>query len=156
MATVHGDNLIFQSCRTVIDAQMDAMKTAMDTAVDDPRPSAIYNTHEVVKMSLPAISVDLDSVEKDESELARKTGAGGEVVTKYHVTLEIRAHTAFENGSHDKVKIARLLNSVNNWLETHRDITTLDTSNVNYLIMKFLKPGPEKSLEKELFIGRIS
>ncbi len=139
MATVYGDNSIFETIRTAFYDQLELLKTAMEGAGSDPLPLAVYNRHEIIKTTLPAYSVDILSIEKGETMQLRKAEAGGIIQSTYFVACSIRAHTDFFEGYRDTVKIAQLLNSVNNWFEIHRDLNSEInvTDVVNFLFLTF-------------------
>lgn len=156
MATVHGDNLIFQSCRTAIFTLLEALKTAMENASTDPLPLAVYNTHDQVKMTLPAYSVDFDGVVDDGDGRVRglkPEGAGTIVDGRYPLQVSIRTHTAFQGEYRDLVKLARLQNSVNNYMQTHRAFTAIDASGVQFMISNFENVTMDNDFEESLTIG---
>lgn len=132
MAIIHGDNQIFEDCRLALKTLMDELKTAMDTDSDDPRPAAVYDGHEQMKMSLPAISVDfLGLINDGKARIQGRAAGAGQIVVRYPLLGEIRMHTDYRDGYRDNIKLARLLNSVNNWIETHRDFSAdLDSGDV--------------------------
>ena len=153
MATIHGDNVIFQSCRTAIYDLLVLLDADMDTDVDDPRFSAVYNTHEVVKMSLPAASVDFDGIE-DMLEVIGSIGSG-QIVGRYPIVCSVRVHTAYTNGFRDMIKLARLLNSVNNYLNVNRDFgTAIDAStNVRFQISEIGEVVMDEEYDESFTIG---
>ena len=118
MATIHGNNTIVDDIKTNLYNLMDALKTAMESAGDSPRPAAVYNGHEQIIMTLPAISVDIDSIEVLN---ARGISAGGNVDYFKVFSCSIRVHTDFEGGYPDNLKILRLLISISNYIETNAD-----------------------------------
>lgn len=136
MGIIYGDNEILENCVGAIKAEMDSLLTAMVS--DDPKPAAVYNGHEQVKAILPAITVGLGTAEKRfPDEGLMKAGANSEITITYEVGVEIRIHTAYHRQYRDRVKIRRLLNSINNWIETHRDIGAVieETANVSFLFL---------------------
>ncbi len=153
MATIHGDNVIFQSSRTAIYDLLVLLKTAMDSAVDDPRPSAVYNTHDVVKMSLPAVSVDFDGAE-DVEEVIGSTDSG-QITVRYEILCSVRVHTAFSNGFRNMIKLGRLLNSVNNYFNTNRNFhTAIDAStNVRFQISEIGEVVMDEEYDESFTIG---
>lgn len=158
MAIIHGDNELFENCVGAIKAEMDSLYTAMVAADDDPRPAAVYEGHEQTKASLPAITVGLAGVEKRAPEdRLRKAASGGEIETVYEVAIEIRIHTAYHRQYRDRIKIRRLMNSVNNWLETHIDIGTVinETANVKYLFSTTGTMVLDEEFPESLTIGGI-
>ena len=116
MALIHGDNTVFENTVTAMKGLMDNLKTAMDSAGDDPRPSAIYDTHNRHSVAFPSISVGIYSASVLESEAG--IGNAGEIALPMRITCEIRIHLDYENGYMDKVKFWRLANSVMNYLTT--------------------------------------
>lgn len=155
MATIHGDNLIFQTCRTALYDAMVDMKAAMDTDSDDPKPSAIYDDHDQVKMSLPAVSADFVGVIDEGDRIEGRQAGVGDIVVRYPLLCEIRVHVAYEGGYRDRVKLARLLNSVNNWIETHRDFSSdIDAgTNVFFQVTDVMEITTDDEFEESLTIG---
>lgn len=154
MATIHGDNVVFQACRTALYDAMVDMLAAMSS--DDPKPAAIYNTHDQVKMILPAVSADFVGVIDDGDDRVEGRSAGtGDIVVRYPLLCEIRVHTAYEGGYRDLVKLARLLNSVNNWIETHRDFSSdLDAgTNVYFQLTEVPEITTDDDFEESMTIG---
>ncbi len=156
MATVHGDNVVFQSCRTVLYDQMVLMLAAMVTDDDDPRPGAIYNTHDQIKMILPAVTTDfVEVIDDGEPRVLGRDAGAGDIVVRYPLLCEIRVHTAYEGGYRDMVKLARLLNSVNNWIETNRDFSSaIDAgTNVFFQVTEVPEITTDNEFEESLTIG---
>lgn len=155
MATVLGDNLIFESVRTTIFSLLDALKTAMENASTDPLPLAVYNTHDQVKMTLPAYSVDFNGVVNDGDGRVKgiKATGSGIILGRYPLVVSIRTHTAFQGEFRDRVKLARLLNSVNNYMQTHRDLTAMNTACVQFMVTNFEPITMDNEFEESLTIG---
>lgn len=156
MATIHGDNVIFQSSRTALYDAMVDMLAAMVTDGDDPRPGAIYNTHDQVKMTLPAVSAEfVGVVDGGEPRIIGRDAGAGDIVVHYALLCEIRVHTAYEGGYRDLVKLARLLNSVNNWIETNRDFSSdIDAgTNVHFQLTEVPEITTDDEFEESMTIG---
>lgn len=156
MAIIHGDNQIFEDCRAALKNLMDELKSAMDTDSDDPRPAAVYDGHEQVKMNLPAISVDfLGLIDDGVNRILGRSAGVGQIVVRYPLAGEIRIHTDYRGGYRDNIKLARLLNSVNNWIETHRDFSAdIDSgSTVFFQLTKVLSVTMNDEFSESLTIG---
>lgn len=156
MATIHGDNIIFQACRTALYDAMIDMQAAMVTDGDEPRPYSVFNTHDQVKMTLPAVTADFVGVIDDgEPRVLGRDAGAGDIVVRYPLLCDIRVHTAYEGGYRDLVKLGRLLNSVNNWIETHRDFSTdIDAgTNVYFQLTEVPEITTDNNFEESMTIG---
>ncbi|UCE65931.1 MAG: hypothetical protein JSU85_13920 [Candidatus Zixiibacteriota bacterium] len=154
MATVYGDNKIFESCRTAVYNLLDALKTAMEEAGTDPALAAVYSGHEQIKMTLPAASADFEGIIDDGG--GRYHGSKAEVAghiinARYPILISVRVHTDYQDGYRDKVKLARLLNSVNNYLWTHKP--SIDASGVVKLIHHVGEVTTDDVFQESLTIG---
>ncbi len=154
MATVYGDNLIFESCRTAVYTLLGALKTAMDGAGTSPTLAAVYSGHEQIKMTLPAVSVDFEGIADDGGGRyhGSKAKVPGHIINaRYPILLSVRVHTDYQGGYRDKVKLARLLNSVNNYLWTHKP--SIDVSGVVKLIHHVGEVTMDDEFAESLTIG---
>ncbi len=120
MALVYGDNQIFEDTRSAIKTLMDSLRTAM--ASDSPKLEGVYDGHLQVKMSLPSVSIDFDGFQAVGNQSGRSAGVGSAITETYIVRISLRVHTAYDIDSIDGVKLSRLMNSVNNYIMTHRKL----------------------------------
>lgn len=120
MATTYGDNKIYEDIRDALYNQMEAMRLAM--ASDSPKPAAVYSTHGVVKMTLPAISIGFESVSLRGEETGRSAGASPAIRQTYDFNYQIRVHTDFRGGHLQRTTLMRLLNSISNYITSHDNI----------------------------------
>jgi hypothetical protein len=85
-------------------------------ASDSPKISYAYKGHNTVPVLLNGVTVDFDGVNPI------LTGKATGDVIDYHILVSVRIHTDYAGGYCDGEKVARLLNSVDNYLNTHRDL----------------------------------
>ena len=121
MPVIYGDNQIIEDIRSVLYAQAEGLRIVMAVGYA-PFPAAVYNSHEQVKMSLPALSVGIVAAELQGEMTGRGVGVGPAVRQTYRVSCDIRIHTDYEGGYRDEVKISRLVNSMANWLTSHDNL----------------------------------
>ena len=148
MATIHGDNIMLDQIRAELYAQMSALKTAMVAANVSPRPAAIYDSHEQIFMSLPAISIGLIEVVIDAGDIGRSRAASGSLTKIYELTWDIRVHSDYRDGYLDGITVSRLLNSIMNWFAVYEN---LNLSELLYHEITELKTA--ESFEESLTIG---
>lgn len=117
MGIVYGDNQLFEDIRIGLYNQMNSLKTAM--AGDSPRPLAVYDNHEILNPQYPSISVGVNAVD---SEGGEHTALDVSSHQDYVFKAEIRVHMQYEEREFDEINCLRLLNSINNWIETHRTV----------------------------------
>lgn len=122
MPVIYGDNQIIEDIRIELYDQMVALRAAMVAGSTAPLPAAIYNSHEQVKMTLPAISVGINDVQLQGELVGRSAAGSGAVKQIYTISCDIRVHTDYEGGYLDQVTLTRLLNSVSNWLTSHDNL----------------------------------
>jgi len=115
MSIVYGDNQLFEDARIGLYDQMVALMNAM--VGDDPKPAAIYDNHQILNPEYPSISVDVQLIENEEEE---HTSLDVSALQDYQFNAEIRIHMEYEEREFDEIACLRLLNSINNWIETHR------------------------------------
>lgn len=120
---IHGPNDMFDNSRSALKTLMDNLKSAMVTANENPRPAAVYDSHEQVKMSLPAISVGILEGDTHGNIAGASAGIGGIIAENYDIGCEIRVHTNWEGEYLDELTLSRLLNSAINWIEDHRNLS---------------------------------
>ncbi len=97
----------------IADAAHDAIVTLMNTLVtsmssDDPRPSYVYERHDVAGVQLNALSVGLDG------SAINPTGVAGGPWPTLDLHFSIRVHTAYGSDPVDDRKTSRLCQSVFN------------------------------------------
>lgn len=114
MADVYGAQEQFDDAVDKVKAQIDALIIAMSS--DSPKISYCYKGHNTVPVLLNGVTVDFDGAD---TTIAGK--ASGDVLD-YHIFVTIRVHTDYAGGYCDGEKVTRLLNSIDNYLNTHRDL----------------------------------
>lgn len=117
MGTVYGTNKIFETVQAGLVIQMESLMAAMSG--DDPKPLAVYNGHEVMNPVYPSISTGIVEMENAAEE---HTGMDVSALQDYMITAEIRIHLEYQDNYFDETECVRLVNSVNNWLESHRTV----------------------------------
>lgn len=122
MAVIYGDNTLFEECRTALYNAMVALQSAMIPDYE-PRPYSVYNTHEKVKVVVPSVTVGVMEIRKREDQAGIQAGTSPTVATTYDVYCDIRVHKDYRGGYRDEINLCRLLNSVSNWMETHRALS---------------------------------
>jgi len=105
---------IFEAARDKIIIELNALKTTMSTGYS-PTFSFVYERHNVAKLQLNAVSVDLESAEPT------LVGANDYFV-RWLMLFTIRVHTGYSDGIQDGQTNARLLNSVINKLKANLDL----------------------------------
>lgn len=149
MAEIYGDNTVFESVKDCLKGLMDTLKTAMDSASTDPRPSAIYDGHEQSILSFPAITVGIadEGIQVIGDDIGRSTGTA---TVPMNIVCEIRVHTDYdgEGKNVDRIKTWRLLNSISNYVKTNGQ-SYLETNLTGYLALR-LEPS-EMAIEYEGF-----
>jgi hypothetical protein len=120
MAEIFGDNTVLESVKDCLKSLMDNLKTAMDSAGTDPRPTAIYDGHEQSAMTFPALSVGIadDGIAVIGSDIGRSAGTA---TIPMNIICEIRIHTDYDGEGRfvDRTKVWRLINSVSNYIKTN-------------------------------------
>jgi hypothetical protein len=96
--------------------QLKLLQTAIEVGYY-PTISAVYDSHSTASCLKNAVSVDIETIdEKDYGTLS----AGVDV--DYGANVSIRVHTGFAGSPFDSVMTNRLLNSIDNWLNTHKNL----------------------------------
>ena len=116
MAEVYGEAFL-ETVRDKLVALMTALKTTM-AAGYDPTFSYVYETHDVAKLQLNAVSVAGGDSYEDQPLWS------GEHTSRHMVEFTIRVHTNYadDNVGIDDQKNARLLNSIITKLLTNLDM----------------------------------
>lgn len=117
MGIIYGDNQLFEDMRVGLYNQMNSLKDAMSG--DDPKPLAVYDNHQVLNPLYPSISVGLEVVDNEGEE---QTALDISSHQDYIFKAEIRVHMQYEEREFDEISCLRLLNSINNWMESHRTV----------------------------------
>jgi len=113
MADVYGTYSVLETAKDKLKAYADALVTAMATGYD-PKLSYAYEGHIQALLRTNAISIALDSYTREEI---------GTLKFQYLMTFSVRVHTNYEGRYIDNIQILRLLNSVDNYLSTHLDMS---------------------------------
>lgn len=145
MGTVYGTNTIFETVRAGLVAQMESLMAAMSG--DDPKPLAVYDGHEVMNPVYPSISTGLMEMENVGEP---HTGLDVTSLQDYDITAEIRLHLEHQDNHFDETKCVRLVNSINNWLESHRtalgDYLTVERQEVGIIFEESFTVGAKITL----------
>jgi hypothetical protein len=156
---IYGDNTILDDIRAELYAQMNGLKTAM--AAISPRPLSVYNSHEQITMTLPAITVGVNDISPVPQTLGRQAGSGALFNYTYRVGCQIRVHTDYQGGAINEIESSRLINSIINWLSCHDSLNinstpggaiegllyfTLDTANTRKEFEESLTVGGELNM----------
>ena len=120
MADVYGTIQWLDAAVDKLVATLNSLKTAMASGYD-PIFSYVYDSHGEIPVRLNAVSVELIGVE-DNLEGTTANDAPFHIL-RYEITLTIRVHTNYIGRYNDIRKNQRLLNSIDNWLHTHRDLS---------------------------------
>lgn len=140
MGIIHGDNQLFEDVRVGLYNQMVSLKDAMSG--DDPKPVAVYDNHQILNPEYPSISVGIESVDSEGEEHSSLDVSSQQ---DYFCNAEIRVHMEYEEREFDEIGCLRLLNSINNWLETHRtslgDYIKIEKSEVGITFSESLTVG---------------
>lgn len=124
MATQYGTFTSFETARTLIVTELNALKANMVTNSIVPAISSVHSTHHAdPALTFNAVSVGQPSAEDEFPAL--KSDPGGPYITSL-VTVEVRVMIGNRNDYMDEIKIGRLLNSIMNWLQENR---AMDASN---------------------------
>jgi hypothetical protein len=116
MADIYGAQEQFDDAVDKVKALIDDLITAMSTGYS-PKISYCYKGHHQIPVQFNAVTVDFDSTEPDEFGKA-----SGNLIL-YMMKISIRVHTKYNGRYADGVIITQLLNSVDNYLNTHRDLS---------------------------------
>ena len=110
-----------------IDDRIDALETILldlvsDMASDDPKPLAVYTRHNVANLTVPSISIGLES---SESNAIGVDVTGDNVL--HESLISIRIHVGYGDDNFDTRKTSRLIESVaNKILANLRDQSSSD------------------------------
>jgi len=118
MAEIWGTEATFELSRDKLKSKIDDLVTAMASGYD-PALNYAYDNHLVAHLRLNAATIEMVDMR------VKHIGIGSPLGTslEYVIPFEIRVHTAYENGRMDTVKNMRLLCSIDNYLNTHRDLS---------------------------------
>ena len=111
MPEIYGTTFI-EDARDKIIVELNALKTTMATGYS-PTFSYVYDRHNVAKLQLNAVSVDLESAEPS-------LVGTNDYFIRWLMLFTIRVHTAYADGIQDGLKNARLLNSIINKLKGNK------------------------------------
>lgn len=113
MAEVYGTSWL-ETARDKLKALLDELNTSMASGYD-PTFSYVYEYHNVAYLQLNAVTVGLADAQSETAGM----GASGDAV-QYEMYFSVRVHTAYDGGTMDEQKNARLLNSITNKLKANR------------------------------------
>jgi hypothetical protein len=113
MAEIYGSETHFETGRDKLKALLDALVTAMVSGYD-PMLSYAYDGHGTIPILLNGVSVDLDSATRLDDPGERRG-----IIFQYMMHYTIRVHTNYNNRYNDRIKNARLLQSVDNYISAN-------------------------------------
>ena len=118
MPKVYGNDFM-DAARDNLVGHMTDLMAAMASAGTDPTFSYIYETHNVAKLQLNAVSIA--GVDTD---IEDRSTAGTQVAVFWYMEFTIRVHTNYtgENIGIDDQMNTRLLNSIANKLQENKDL----------------------------------
>jgi len=108
-ATIYGSNTIIDQSRAAIKALLDELLAAMAAAETNPRPLSVYDSHEQVKMTMPALTIGFDG------EGSAEEGSGIDLL-KTIGNWSIRIHMDYEDGYLNEKALGQVINSIRNYL----------------------------------------
>lgn len=114
MADVYGTQT-FDDALDKLYTQLVALKDA--TTADDPKISYVYKTHTTPDLQLNAVTVQMDTAESEQR------GWSKDDFVRWEMQFSVRVHTAYSGAERDSQKVARLLNSVSNYLKEKITLT---------------------------------
>ena len=142
MAEVWGTEATWELCRDKLKALLDALVTAMATGYD-PALEYAYDNHMVAKLQVNAATIEITDLQSSYLGI----GTPGVSSQQNVVPFQIRVHTAYENGRMDTVKNMRLLNSIANYINTHRDLSD------GYRVGLMGNMNPQQTFDDSLTLG---
>jgi len=142
MAEVWGSEATYELARDKLKALLDDLVTAMATGYD-PALDYAYDNHLVANLQLNAITIEMTDLQNSYLGIGTPSVSSQKCV----VPFEVRVHTAYENGRIDTVKNMRLLNSVSNYLSTHRDLSD------GYRIGLIINLSPQQTFDDSKTVG---
>lgn len=114
--TIYGTPSPIDTARSKVKAQIDALKTLMATGYD-PAISYTYTQHRIANLRLNAVTVEVD-----DADAVLSGSAVSQALNLWTATVSIRVHTAYRYGHNDWLKNVRLLTSISNYLNEHRNL----------------------------------
>lgn len=133
---------VAEDVRDKLVAQMTALQTILLSGYN-PAISYIYDHHRTALLRTNAVTVDIDTVE------AKTTIGGTSQITLVPliITASIRAHLGYTGGYEDPRDAMGLLQSIDNWLQAHRDLGD------NYVIEITGPTNPRMSFDESATLG---
>ena len=116
MADIYGSQEHFDDAVDKIKSKIDSLVTAMASGYD-PKISYCYKGHDQIPVQFNGVTVDFDSAEPDEF------GKASGNVIQYNMIISVRVHTKYVGRYNDNIIVMQLLNSIDNYLNTHRDLS---------------------------------
>ena len=147
---IYGDNQILEDIRAALSTQMASLRAAMAAGGVAPLPAAVYDSHDQVTMSLPAISIGIANYSMDGEGSGRGAASSTAITEHYDINAEIRIHSDYQGGFRDNVLLSRIMNSITNYIETHR--RSFQAEN-NYRIITLGQADLNRSFEESMTIG---
>lgn len=141
MASYYGTTDSIDGLRTLFATHLDTLKTAMASGYD-PTFSHIYNYHIVAPLRLNAVTIGIGT-----GLTADMYGMDGGVGHEYVIPVELRVHTGYIGDTKDEQKIARLLQSLDNYFNTNKSLGS------NYELMRTISIEPNTTFNDSYTIG---
>lgn len=123
MATQYGSDQAYENARDDVVTEMTAMIAQMVTDGDSPRPAAVYAGHtSTVPMLMPCVTVGLET---GIHSLPAHSANDGGPATRTLIGITIRVLIGYTPITYaDDEKIGRLIQSVLNWMNENRVMTS--------------------------------
>ncbi|MFA5376498.1 MAG: hypothetical protein WC455_12200 [Dehalococcoidia bacterium] len=114
--TIYGTPSPIDTARSKVKTLIDALKTTMASGYD-PTFSYTYTQHRIANLRLNAVTI-----EADDADAVPSGSAVSQSLNLWIVTVSIRVHTAYRYGHNDWLKNVRLLTSISNYINEHRNL----------------------------------
>jgi hypothetical protein len=141
MANYYGTTDSIDGLRTLFATHLNTLMTAMASGYD-PTFSYIYNYHIVAPLRLNAVTIGIGA-----GLTADMYGMDGGVGHEYVIPVELRVHTGYIGDTKDEQKIARLLQSLDNYFNTNKSLGS------NYELMRTMSVDPNVTFGDSYTIG---
>lgn len=133
---------VAEDVRDKLVAQMTSLQTILLTGYN-PAISYIYDHHRTALLRTNAVTVDIDTIEAKETV----GGTSQIAVVPLIITASIRVHLGYTGGYEDPRDAMGLLQSIDNWLQAHRDLGD------NYRVAITGPTNPRMSFEESATLG---
>jgi len=141
MANYYGTTDSIDGLRTLFATHLNTLMTAMATGYD-PTFSYIYNYHVVAPLRLNAVTVGIGA-----GLTADMYGMDNGVGHEYDIPVELRVHTGYVGDTMDEQKIARLIQSLDNYFNKNKSLGS------NYELMRTISIEPNRTFSESYTVG---